>query len=106
MAAKVPGLGQELMPAEVLLDVSELEPPEPLVLTLEAAEQLKPGQYVRMLHRRDPFILYDNLDDEHFSYCSRKGTTTAIEVFIWRKHDADATASVDAIVGDLSRVSG
>ena len=54
------------MPGEILLDVSDLEPPEPLVLTLEAAEQLEPGQYIRMLHRREPCMLYGNLDDNHF----------------------------------------
>lgn len=82
------------MPGEVLLDVSDLEPPEPLVLTLEAAEQLEPGQYIRMLHRREPCMLYGNLDDNHFKYYQRKGETSAVEVFIWRENDAEAEAAV------------
>ena len=82
------------MPDEFLLDVSELEPPEPLELTLEAAEQLKPGQYLRMLHRRTPCILYGNLDDNNFKYFQRKGSTTAVEVFIWRENDAEAASAV------------
>jgi hypothetical protein len=82
------------MPDEVLLDVSDLEPPEPLVLTLEAAEQLEPGQYVRMLHRREPCMLYGNLDDNHFKYFQRKGATSAVEVFIWRENDDEAEAAV------------
>lgn len=82
------------MPDELLLDVSELEPPEPLELTLEAAEQLKPGQYLRMLHRRTPCILYGNLDDNNFKYFQRKGSTTAVEVFIWRENDAEAASAV------------
>ena len=82
------------MPSEVLLDVSELEPPEPLVLTLEAAEQLEPGQYIRMLHRREPCMLYGNLDDNHFKYHQRKGTTSAVEVFIWSDNDEEAAAAV------------
>jgi hypothetical protein len=90
------------MPGEVLLDVSDLEPPEPLVLTLEAAEQLEPGQYIRMLHRREPCMLYGNLDENHFKYHQRKGTTSAVEVFIWRENDAEATKAVEAITSESS----
>ena len=82
------------MPDEFLLDVSELEPPEPLEQTLEAADKLKPGQYLRMLHRRTPCILYGNLDDNNFKYFQRKGSTTAVEVFIWRENDAEAASAV------------
>ena len=89
------------MTEEVLLDVSDLEPPEPLVLTLEAAEQLQPGQYIRMLHRREPCMLYDNLDDTVFRHYQRKGTSSAVEVFIWRINDAEATAAVQVITGEL-----
>ena len=88
------------MPEELLLDVSDLEPPEPLTLTLEAAEQLKPGQYIRMLHRRDPCLLYGNLNDNHFKYLQRKGSTTAVEIFIWRENDAVAASAVRSIVGE------
>ena len=82
------------MPDELLLDVSDMDPPDPLVRTLEAAEQLKPGQYLRMLHRRDPCLLYGNLIDNAFKYFQRDGLTTAVEVFIWRENDADAAKAV------------
>ena len=88
------------MPDELLLDVSDLEPPEPLELTLEAADNLKPGQSLRMLHRRTPCILYGNLDDNDFKYFQRKGLTTAVEVFIWHDDDAEAAAAVEHIIGD------
>ena len=90
------------MSTEVLLDVSELEPPEPLTLTLEAAEQLQAGQYLRMLHRRDPCMLYGNLDDNHFKYYQRKGTTSAVEVFIWPENDAEAAAAVQVVIGKVN----
>lgn len=83
---------------EVVLDVSDLEPPEPLILTLEAAKQLLPGQYLRMLHRREPCMLYGNLDDNHFKYYQRKGTTSAVEVFIWPEDDTEAAAAVLKII--------
>ena len=82
------------MAKEVLLDVSELEPPEPLELSLEAAERLKPGQYLRMLHRRDPCLLYGNLDNNGFKYYQRQGSTTAVELFIWRENDVEAENAV------------
>lgn len=98
------------MTSEVLLDVSDLEPPEPLVQTLEAAEQLQPGQYLRMLHRRDPCMLYGKLDDNHFRYFQRKGTTSAVEVFIWAEEDAEAARAVKSILqttaGDMSKPPG
>ncbi len=88
------------MPEEVVLDVSDLPPPEPLELTLDAAEGLKSGQYLRMLHRRDPCMLYGNLDNNHFKYFQRKGLTSAVEVFIWREDDAEATEAVQLIIGE------
>ena len=82
------------MSFEILLDVSNLEPPAPLEITLDVAEGLEPGQYLRMLHRRDPCMLYGNLDSNHFKYFQRKGSTTAVELFIWREDDAEAAAAV------------
>ena len=88
------------MAAEVLLDVSDLEPPEPLVQTLEAAEQLTPGQYLRMLHRRDPCMLFGNLDERGFRYQQREGSSTAVEVFIWRQGDTEAESRVQQVLSD------
>ena len=94
------------MSNEVVLDVSELEPPEPLVLTLEAAEQLQPGQYLRMLHRREPCMLYGNLDDNHFKYYQRQGTTSTVEVFIWSENDKEAAAAVQATTSASNTTPG
>ncbi len=81
--------------AEILLDVSDLEPPEPLTRALDTVEQLTAGQYLRMLHRRDPCLLYGNLDNNGFKYFQRKGATTAVEIFIWRENDAEAANAVE-----------
>ncbi|MFA7097629.1 MAG: DUF2249 domain-containing protein [Gammaproteobacteria bacterium] len=75
------------VPEEVILDVSGLEPPEPLVLTLAAAERLPQGQYLRMLHRREPCLLFGYLEQRGFSWRMREGKTTAYEVLIWRNGD-------------------
>lgn len=82
--------------SEHVLDVSDLEPPEPLVQTLAAAEALPSGDYLRMLHRRDPCLLPANLQARGFAFVQRPGRRTAVEVFIWRDGDVLAEAAARA----------
>lgn len=89
------------MSEEILLDVSELEAPEPLVETLAALEQLQAGQYLRMLHRRTPCLLYDNLAKRGFSSETRAGHSVACEVFIWRDGDHEAESAARSIAATL-----
>ena len=86
------------MAREVLLDVHELEPPEPLVLTLEAAEKLQAGEYLHMLHRRDPCLLYAKLDQLGCRYRNRNGVL--VELYIWRDGDKEAENAVSNICPD------
>lgn len=86
---------------EQLLDVSALEPPEPLVLTLEAAQRLQRGEFVRMRHRRFPCLLFDNLFGQGFEYLLRHGRDVACEVFIWRSGDAEGEAAALAAADGL-----
>lgn len=81
------------MAREVLLDASEMEPPEPLVRTMELAESLEPGNYLRFRHRREPLLLYDNLNQSGFSFISCIGSDVAYEVFIWREGDLEAQSA-------------
>lgn len=75
-------------PHEQLLDVSELEPPEPLVQTLEVTLSLPQGDYLCMLHRREPCLLYAKLDELGYEYLQQTGIhNTEIEVYIWRRGD-------------------
>lgn len=80
---------------ERLLDVSDLEAPEPLMRTLAEVEGLREGEYLRMIHRRDPLLLYENLQKKGFAYDTRSGEDEACQVFIWRRDDA--TAERDAL---------
>jgi uncharacterized protein (DUF2249 family) len=43
------------------LDVSQLEPPEPLERILDALAALEPGDRLSVIHRRIPFPLFDML---------------------------------------------
>jgi len=85
------------MSAERLLDVSELAPPEPLERALAAADGLGPGEYLRMRHRREPCLLFPELEARGFRYLVQPGTLTAYEIFIWRRDDAAAEAAVGRI---------
>lgn len=78
------------MAREHLLDAADMEPPEPLVRTLDLAEDLDAGDYLRFRHRREPFLLYDNLKQRGFSFITCTGSDVAYEVFIWREGDAEA----------------
>ena len=47
---------------EHILDVSMLEPCEPLERTLEQSRVLQPGDYLKVIHRREPHLLYPLLE--------------------------------------------
>jgi uncharacterized protein (DUF2249 family) len=77
----------------LLLDVSELEPPEPMLRVLEALEQLGEGRYLRMLHRREPLPLYPRLRELGFYYLTYAGRATPFEVLIWLQTDSRAATA-------------
>lgn len=66
-----------------VLDVSELEPPEPMVRVLAALRELGDDEFLVFRHRREPFPLYPMLTEMGFSYRVRKGEVTPVEVLIW-----------------------
>jgi Uncharacterized conserved protein (DUF2249) len=79
---------------EQILDVSGLEPPEPLEHSLSAVEDLGPGDHLRILHRREPFPLYGILDARGFAHRTLPGSQTAFEILVWRVGDAAAETAV------------
>jgi uncharacterized protein (DUF2249 family) len=79
--------------SERLLDVSTLEPCEPLERTLAAVAELGPGEVLRVLHRREPFPLYPMLERLGCAWRIQTGTTTPFELLIWRADDPVAAAA-------------
>ncbi len=75
------------------LDVSDLEPCEPLERTLAAAGELGPGEYLRVLHRREPLPLFPMLEKLGCAWRCRPGTVTPYEVLVWRADDPVAAAA-------------
>ncbi len=66
------------------LDVSALEPPEPLTAALAAAEALAPGEQLQLRHRRDPCLLYANLARRGFAWRDEVREEGRVELIIWR----------------------
>lgn len=85
---------------EHLLDATELEPPEPLERALTALDDLRPGEYLRLLLRREPFPLYALLDEGGYLHFGRCGQSAPFEVLIWRRGDHMAESAVADLAGD------
>lgn len=76
------------------LDVSMLEPCEPLERTLAAIHHLKRGDHLKVIHRREPHPLYPLLEKAGFSWRCLNIAPDSYEIFIWRQQDAEAEAAV------------
>jgi len=78
------------MGAEHFLDVRDMELPGPLMCALAELETLQAGDYLRMLSRRDPLLLYPMLESQDFNYSRRKLSGEVYEILIWRAGDSSA----------------
>jgi len=89
---------------EYTLDVSMLEPCEPLDRTLAAVMELSAGDYLRVIHRREPHLLYPLLEKQGFSRHTVAGNSDAeFEIYIWHREDRAAEAAVrDAMLSARS----
>ncbi len=69
-------------PGVVVLDVREMEPPEPMTVTLEALESLPPGGTLVQVNVRVPQFLLPLLEERGFSYEVRQQAPDLVRVFI------------------------
>jgi hypothetical protein len=97
MEASTPEMAVVERSGERVLDVSTLEPPEPLVRALEAIEALERGQFLRMLHRREPLLLFETLEKRGYRYSVGAGRHTAFEILIWNGADCAAERAARAV---------
>ncbi len=82
------------MVRERLLDVSALEPPEPLVQVVDAAVALQPGEYLRVRLPREPYPLYSLLDERGFEYRRLPTAGPMFEILVWRHEDTAVRAAL------------
>jgi uncharacterized protein (DUF2249 family) len=68
---------------EHVIDVSDLEPPEPLERILDALADLPEGDYLRVLHHREPVPLYRMLQAMRYRWFTRESGEAGYEIFIW-----------------------
>jgi len=66
----------------IVLDVRELEPPEPMQRTLEALSKLEPGQTLVQINARVPQFLLPKLEERGFSYEIREQSDELVRIFI------------------------
>ena len=79
---------------EILLDVSELEPCEPLEKTLSALTGLESNEWLRVLLRREPFPLYELLEKQAFCWKTMASSDASFELLIWRCNDLMAENAI------------
>ena len=53
---------------EIVLDISELEAPYPLINSIKKLQELKNGEYLKVIHRQSPCKLFDYINQNHFTY--------------------------------------
>ncbi len=73
----------------VVLDVRELEPPEPMVRTLTALEELPPGATLVQINARVPQFLLPQLEARGYSYEIREQSPDLVRVFIRRAQSTE-----------------
>ncbi len=69
-----------------------LEPCEPMERTLEGLAALGPGDYLRVIHRREPHLLYPILQQQGYEWATHPLGPASYEIYIWRTGDASAKA--------------
>ncbi|GIX42896.1 MAG: hypothetical protein KatS3mg129_2629 [Leptospiraceae bacterium] len=69
----------------VVLDVSQLPPPEPFLKIMDTLIKLKDNEVLKVLHRREPFPLYEELKKIGFNYYTKKINDQKFEIYIYKK---------------------
>lgn len=72
-----------------LLDVRDLPPPEPFEQVLDAIAELPGDGRLCVLHRRQPFPLYDVLQRLGYVW-ETSGTEGEYRILIWRRDPAES----------------
>lgn len=69
-----------LSPIEI--DVSSLEPPEPMTEILSALSQLNACQYLKIIHRRQPYPLYEKLVENGYHFVVDEISSERFHIYI------------------------
>jgi uncharacterized protein (DUF2249 family) len=83
------GHGEAKQPGQLLtLDVSQMEPPQPMIEILQKIQELGPKDILEVSHHREPVPLYPQLEESGFDHSIEKLGEHQFRLRIWRKRDA------------------
>ncbi|MFW2374371.1 MAG: DUF2249 domain-containing protein [Gammaproteobacteria bacterium] len=85
------------MAKEIVLDVHNLQPPEPMEKAIDALDTLAAGEYLKMIHRMQPFPLFNILTENNFKYRVMPGDK-GFNIYIWKMDDKDS----EQVINDIS----
>lgn len=91
------------MTSVITLDVSELEPPQPMQEICRTLASLQHGQLLHVRHRREPVPLFAILEQQQFDFRHRKESEGRHHIWIWHKGDQCA---VDSMMIDNDEING
>ena len=72
-------------PEIVDIDVSGLEPPEPMEQIFARLAQLHDRQLLRVRHRREPYPIYPMLAEAGFDHCCVQSGAENFLIYIWSR---------------------
>lgn len=88
------------MSEEILLDVRDLEPPEPFERVTETLQDLQQGQYLKVIIPRRPRMLYPWLEEHGFLERTSEVQDDLFEVYVWRAGDPGCTETITGLLMD------
>ncbi len=89
-------------PGEIILDTCLLEPPEPFIQAMDALQQMQSGQFLHMLHRRKPRLLYPELPSRGLTSHTYQATPELFHILIWSQKDDVATTRCQQLIQQLT----
>ena len=72
-------------PKRTVIDVRGLEPPQPMVVVLEEADRLGPGERLEVIHDRRPVFLYPQLDERGLEHQTDEPEPGVVRIVIRKK---------------------
>jgi hypothetical protein len=67
---------------KITLDTRELPAPLPLEKIVQTLPQLNNNNYIHMIHRQEPNLLFEMLDKNNFAYKAVRKNDELFEIFI------------------------
>lgn len=69
-------------------------------MILEELTSLDDGQFLHVIHRREPHCLFRALEEFGYRYCSRDGGDSRLDIWIWLATDLVAALGAKEAAGE------